>query len=112
MRTCLFVVTFAVIAACTSSYQPPDLSGSVACGTMTCGDGQLCIDSTRDGSEGSSNEIETFSCATPPADCQLLECSYECPHEGVSNCCPPCIVGLCGGIPGYDGSRNVSCVGF
>jgi len=90
----------------------PDLSGSIACGEMTCGSGQLCVDFERDGSDGSADPIDEYSCRTPDPGCPLVECNGSCADHSGPDCCPMCIIDLCGPIGGYDGERSVSCYGF
>jgi len=110
-----YVLAIAGVVACVHTMAPePDLTGSVACGDMLCGSGDLCIDVSIDGSGGSSDPIEENSCATPPLGCPLIACSGACPNNESTNepCCPPCIVNLCGPIINYDGARTVSCYGF
>lgn len=109
----LYIACIIGLAACTSQNRRPDLTGSVTCGTLTCGDGQLCHWTERDGSMGSANPIDDYACIAPPAVCDMYQCSYSCadPHSGT--CCPACIADLCGGyIPSYDGERTVFCQGF
>ncbi|HTR49569.1 MAG TPA: hypothetical protein VMJ10_02615 [Kofleriaceae bacterium] len=108
-----YVAGIAVVVACLHSTAPqPDLSGTVACGDFTCGTGELCFDSERDGSNGSADPIDEFSCLTPPADCPLYACDGQCPAGGNGNlpCCPACLVD--GPLCSYDGKRDVGCVGF
>jgi hypothetical protein len=91
----------------------PDLSGSIACGVMTCNSGELCIDKEVDGPGGSNDPIEEYSCATPPPSCPLVACNGTCGiNGGPSSCCPSCIANLCGPIVSYDGERSVGCYGF
>jgi hypothetical protein len=84
------------------------LEGMVACGTTTCGTGELCIDLVSDGSDGSEDPIDTYSCVAPPSDCPLDMCF----GTSGSDACPPCLINLCGPVTNFDGERTLTCYGF
>jgi hypothetical protein len=111
-----YVLAIAAIVSCThrmASDPEPDLTGPFPCGNLTCGTGQICSDLELDGSDGSAHPIDEYSCATPPADCRLAACNTGCEESSGSDCCPECIVDLCGSyVIGYDGERSIACYGF
>lgn len=113
-----YVLAIAAVVSCahqmaSEPYTPPDLSGTFPCGAMTCGSGQICSDLAIDGSDGSAHPIDEYSCATPPPSCRLAACNTACSEEPGSDCCPECIVDMCGSyVISYDGERTIACYGF
>jgi hypothetical protein len=91
----------------TDAQPAADLSGPVACGSSSCGSGQLCVDQQMDGPDGSSDATDNYSCGNAPANCPLVQCS----GVGGSGACPPCLA-LCEGDVVYDGQRTVTCYPF
>jgi hypothetical protein len=87
-----------------SSHEGPSLIGPIACVTTTCGDGEICMNTELDGSGGSADPIEHYSCVMPAAGCSLFACSYSCRDRQGPSCCPSCIADLCGAwIPSLSG---------
>jgi hypothetical protein len=81
----LVLVTSALLAACGAG--GTSLDGTVECGPMTCGAGELCmryyagIDAAGDSGPG-------LSCVRVPDSCEVSDCA-----RGE---CAPCVVDLCG----------------
>ncbi len=113
-----WIIGAVAIVACAAHHtmtgEPVDLTGSIACGPGTCGDGMLCVDRERDGSDGSAHPIEDYSCVPAPQGCTLVaQCGYDCRNRpDMPECCSACISDICGPfIPSLDG-RQLFCQGF
>jgi hypothetical protein len=83
------------------------LVGEVTCGSLTCGEGQLCREF-----EPHPDEATQYSCVTVSAGCDVFDCSSDdrgCP--GCEERCPACILELCGYLTRVEG-RELMCAGF
>lgn len=93
------------LVACTGP-EPTSLEGDIACGSMTCGDGQLC-----ETFEPHPGEALQYSCVTVTPGCEVFDCVSDersCPDCEI---CPACIVGHCGYLTRVE-NRELMCLGF
>jgi hypothetical protein len=91
-------VAIALLVAACADPETTSLEGDQACGSMTCGDGQLCKEF-----EPHPNETLQYSCITISEGCDV----YDCQNEG----CPACVTNQCGYITRVEG-RVMTCLGF
>ncbi len=83
------------------------LEGNVTCGSMTCGDGQLCKTF-----EPHPGEALQYSCVTVSAGCEVFDCvSDDRSCRPDCDICPACITNHCGFLTSLEG-RDLFCAGF
>ena len=90
-----FAVWFAISCGSsgTSTVDAPhatSLSGSVACGSATCGQGQLCYEQFS-GFDAGSNGGTYYYCQPAPSGCIVFDCR--------GSACPGCALSGCGAYP-------------
>ncbi len=94
----------ALITACSSSTKakpdapPTSLVGTIACGSATCVDQQLCVHAALDGSA-----IDT-RCVDVASGCLVYDCSAYFRDCTGCNSCSACLVGIC---EMYDGATQM-----
>src|SRR5690242_16253229 len=84
---------------CSDEPESTSLEGSITCGSMTCGDGQLCKTF-----EPHPNETLQYSCVTVETDCEVFDCVSDDRSCG-SDCeiCPACVSDHCGYLTTVEG---------
>jgi hypothetical protein len=101
-------IALALFTGCADHVQVTSLDGDIACGSLTCGGGQLCK-----AFEPHPNEPLQYSCATVPAACDVFDCVSDDRSCGDDGCeiCPTCVSNLCGYLTRVEG-RELTCLGF
>jgi hypothetical protein len=92
--------------ACTTQHKATSLAGAIACGTTTCGDGQLCTTTPTQPPDGTIS----YQCLDVPKGCDAYDCRSSDPHTTRPGCtpCETCIMQLCAYYPD---DQNISLAG-
>jgi hypothetical protein len=108
-RVSWFCVFGVIISNGCASNEEPSLAGPVACGSTTCGGGQICVEDEHDLGPGSANPMYYETCIAPTAGCSLAPCG-----NANDPACAQCVVDMCTPYAGKAGlhDRTLSCVSF
>ena len=81
-------VLLLALAACeTTPYVTTSLDGSTACGSSTCGTGEICIEQAGGIDAADGHDTGTHTCFAPPKGCYVFDC------HGLN--CAPCLQQQC-----------------
>jgi hypothetical protein len=91
----------------TDAATPTSLAGSAACGTGTCGSGELCVEQESGIANDAGVATTTTNCSPVGAGCIVTDCD--------GSGCPTCVAELCAYYPSFNApvlrGRNLSCPG-
>lgn len=100
------IAVVVVHTGCTDR-ETTSLEGAITCGSLTCGDGQLCKTF-----EPHPGEALQYSCVTVSAGCEVFDCVSDDRGCGADcDACPACITAQCGYLTRLD-DRDLICLGF
>jgi hypothetical protein len=107
-------VSWLLAIACSVQHKETSLVGSVACGTTSCGSGELCTTTPVQPPDGTVS----YQCLAVPTSCPAFDCQSVDPHVTCPSCtpCPACMMELCAYYPDAQNiqlaGRTLSCPSF